>query len=96
MGAQFAEQGGLRTLFNLLQDNPNVTKTYLNGIDPNRSMVNDMLSTSQRTGMQNNVPGIDQLFPQLAQSQYLQPQKLEPTVQPLISYGAGRFLDSTK
>jgi hypothetical protein len=93
MGAQFAEQGGLRTLFNLMQDNPNVTKTYLNGVDPNRSMINEMLTNSQPTGMQNNAPSIEQLFPQLAQSQYLKP--IQPT-DSLINYGAGRFLDNNK
>jgi hypothetical protein len=93
MGAQFAEQGGLRTLFNLMQDNQNVTKTYLNGIDPNRSMINQMPTNSQPTGMQNNESSIEQLFPQLAQSQYLQPT--QPT-ESLISYGAGRFMGNSK
>ena len=85
---------------NFYQNNPflglngnNRIRNYLTGLNQN-SMVTEMVKRANEAATQTNVPSIEQLFPQLAQSQYLAPAQSTQAQAAPVSYGAGRFMSS--
>jgi hypothetical protein len=86
MGAQ-SGQGGQsvpRILFDLLNKN-NVNNN-------NYSAMDEMLARAKQQSTQTNAPSITDLFPQLASSQYLQGQDLQPTQQNINPYAQYNML----
>ena len=70
-------------------------KNYLSGFGLNNnevSAMDEMLARARQQSTQTNAPSITDLFPQLASSQYLQGQDLQPTQQNINPYAQYNML----
>jgi hypothetical protein len=104
MGAQLEQTGGFNQLQNqmgqynmpsMFNNKNNNTYSLLNAIlGYKESPMDEMIARAQKAATQTNVPTIEQLFPQLAQSQYLAPSQSTQGQAAPVSYGAGRFMSS--
>jgi SLT domain-containing protein len=86
---------GLKLLGQMLKTGQKATpqKIFVNGAGRTTPM-NDMIARAQQAATQTSTPSIEQLFPQLTQSQYLAPAQTQTAQTATPSYGAGRFLSS--